>query len=92
MRTVGEIDWSDGIYQFELTATWKDGDGSFWYAEDSGCSCPSPFENTGIGDLTLIESYAAFQTFLSEHNERYGESRNSEVVALLEKLHAEGLR
>lgn len=92
MRQIGEIDWSDGNYQFDLTVVWEDGDGSFWYAEDSGCSCPSPFENKGVGDLTLIESLGSFQTLLDQHDHRDGEWRGTEIVAFIEKLHAEGLR
>lgn len=32
-------------YQFDMFAVWQDRDGVFYWAEDSGCSCPSPFEN-----------------------------------------------
>lgn len=47
-----EIEWSDGCYQFDLTVVWrKVNTNEFFYAEDSGCSCPSPFESMGMDDL-----------------------------------------
>jgi hypothetical protein len=37
-------------YDFNMFVVWRDADGHFYAATDSGCSCPSPFE-----DLTLAE-------------------------------------
>lgn len=43
---VGEIDYSDGCYQFDIRAVWKhEPTGTFYTCRDSGCSCPSPFED-----------------------------------------------
>lgn len=54
LKLIGEIEWGDGCYSFDLTVVWRrDFDGKLVYAEDSGCSCPSPFEDQGIPDLTL---------------------------------------
>lgn len=53
LETVGEIEWEDEPYQFDLTVVWRrKDDGQLLYASDSGCSCPTPFEDHGIGDLT----------------------------------------
>lgn len=61
LATVGEVEWSDGCYQFDLTVVWRDTTtGALYYAEDSGCSCPSPFEDTGRDSLTLIDRPQAF--------------------------------
>lgn len=52
LELVGEVDYSDGDYNFDLVAVWRDPKtGDWFYAEDSGCSCPSPFE-----DYTTRES------------------------------------
>ena len=32
-------------YDFSMFVVWVDGEGMLFYAEDSGCSCPSPFED-----------------------------------------------
>src|SRR5215208_6700097 len=44
----------DEAYQFDIIALWKDdASGRLFMAQDSGCSCPAPFENvTGVSDLT----------------------------------------
>jgi len=52
LTIVGEIDWSSGYYEFDLTVVWADANDQLYYADDSGCSCPSPFENMSFADLT----------------------------------------
>lgn len=52
LTTVGEIDWTDADYEFDLTAAWVDASGHYYWADDSGCSCPTPFEDiTSLSDL-----------------------------------------
>ena len=54
LTPVGEVEWGSGGYSFDLTVVYRrDFDGRLAYIEDSGCSCPSPFEDKGIPDLTL---------------------------------------
>lgn len=39
-------------YDFDLFVVWKDINDDLYWAYDSGCSCPSPFENyTAVSDL-----------------------------------------
>jgi len=46
METVAVIQWGEASYYFDLTAVLRRlSDGTLWYASDSGCSCPSPFED-----------------------------------------------
>lgn len=47
LEKVAELDFSSGCYEFDITAVWvlKDAPGKFYWASDSGCSCPSPFES-----------------------------------------------
>lgn len=55
LEPVGEIEWDNESYQFNLTAVWRHKEtGVFYYADDSGCSCPAPFEDLEIDDLTEI--------------------------------------
>jgi hypothetical protein len=57
LTQVACIDFSDGDYQFSYLAVWKDSEGNLYYAEDSGCSCPAPFEDfNGIESLTRVQS------------------------------------
>lgn len=45
LEVIGEISWSEPCYDFDLTMFWKSKRGEYWIASDSGCSCPSPFED-----------------------------------------------
>lgn len=49
---VGEVDLREPDYSFDLLAFWvRKRDGQILYAADSGCSCPSPFEDVTVGEL-----------------------------------------
>lgn len=43
LTVVGEID-DAGSYEFNTIVVWTDGN-KFYWAHDSGCSCPTPFED-----------------------------------------------
>ena len=43
---IAEIDYSDGSYQFDTRVVWYHTESGVMYtARDSGCSCPTPFED-----------------------------------------------
>lgn len=96
LTTIGEIDWSSGSCEFDLTVVWKrDADGTFWYGEDSGCSCPSPFDNQGMDDLTAVATLEEFKAQLEADNGEQGKAygdRSVEIAELLERMHAAGAR
>lgn len=96
MEPVGEVEWSDGSYQFDLTVVWRRVcDGALFWSEDSGCSCPSPFESIGTDDLVALTSLATFQQHLDQRlaaREDYDSDRSSAVAELLERLHQAGAR
>ena len=46
LQEVAEIDYSTGSYEFDTRVVWKvKGHLIFYTARDSGCSCPTPFED-----------------------------------------------
>lgn len=47
---IGSIEWDDEPWQFNLTGVWIDADKNVYYGDDSGCSCPSPFEDIESAD------------------------------------------
>lgn len=52
----------DEPYQFDILQVWKHEDGTFYYASDSGCSCPSPFEDfTKLEHLEVLDSFLEFE-------------------------------
>lgn len=94
LRIVGEVDWSDGSYQFDLFVVWqRESDGAFFWGRDSGCSCPSPFETmTGPKDLDVILSLDSVKEWLEATQAEESYDRSVEVAELLERLHGAGLR
>lgn len=52
---VCSVEWSGEAYEFDETCVFESKEtGMLFYAEDAGCSCPSPFENTTFEKLTPI--------------------------------------
>ena len=55
LTKIEEIDDPGSCYSFEMFVLWRHQDGRLFYAIDSGCSCPSPFEGyTSLDDLTEL--------------------------------------
>lgn len=55
LAIVGEVEFSSGAYEFDTSVVWRDADtGDLFYADDSGCSCPIPFEGVGRNDLQKV--------------------------------------
>lgn len=46
-------------YEFNKLLIWKNlEDNTLWYGTDSGCSCPTPFDNFDESCMTKIESHS----------------------------------
>lgn len=90
LTTVGEIELSDGCYQFDTIVLFRNAAGDLLYAHDSGCSCPCPFESHGVDDLTpctLVE----FQVYVeSQYSHTYSEIDRvkGELVDLIIRVQA----
>lgn len=91
LRTIGEIDFSSGSYEFDILVVFQDVEtGKFYYAEDSGCSCPSPFEDhdrttlTPFVDSSDLRSRA--ERLLKDRGEDCGYADADDVRALLYKV------
>lgn len=75
LAVVAEVDRGE-CYGFDMFVVWRKlGTKRLLYATDRGCSCPSAFEDMGIGDLKDF-TVAAFDAWLAE-----GEPEPSEVRA-----------
>ena len=49
---IEDIDLDEEAYSYDILRLFvRKGDGVVLYATDSGCSCPSPFEDTPVSDL-----------------------------------------
>ena len=73
LEIVAEHDFSDGCYQFDLRVVWKDEKGRHFTARDSGCSCPSPFEDYhSVKDLERLTSLVPLkEEYRTATNESY---------------------
>lgn len=89
LRLIDCLDKSSGCYEFAYLVVWQDiPTGSYYYATDSGCSCPEPFGDIHcLADLTEIKDiYETERVFLSWlGNSKEGCSK-LEVQALIDSL------
>jgi hypothetical protein len=77
LTTVGEVDYVPGCYEFDLLVVWQDANGRYFYGEDSGCSCPAPFESQGLSDLVQTTG----QGVIDRIRERLGKRRDWDTYA-----------
>lgn len=67
---IEDIDLAEPDYSFDLLRIYlRKSDGMLLWATDSGCSCPSPFENTTVGELRESTSATLLDTFMGEWEE-----------------------
>lgn len=66
LSIVGEIEFDEPNYSFDFGVVWKTKNNKFYYGHDSGCSCPTPFEDEGIDDLEGPFDKAEIIAFLTE--------------------------
>ena len=62
-ETIAHIEWRYESWEYDMTKVYRRKDGALFYAEDSGCSCPTPFEFTTEADLTPIRSLAGWNRY-----------------------------
>lgn len=92
LEYVGGFDWDDEPYQFNITQVWKETRGRYYVASDSGCSCPSPFEDINYtdqahGPYNKTELRAYFERELkNERGYRPQSELRQEISSLLAKL------
>lgn len=73
MEEVDHIDYSSGSYEFDYRVVWKDEKGALWSAQDSGCSCPTPFEDIrGKADFERVTAKWIEHVLEPELKERAG--------------------
>ncbi len=52
----GDVEYSSGCWEFDTLVIWEDEQGGLWWARDSGCSCPIPFEHENRETIRPIRS------------------------------------
>lgn len=62
LKMVDSFELRDESYEFDLVAVWKDEHNQLYWAMDSGCSCPTPFENFhSIESLDKLNNWNYFE-------------------------------
>lgn len=85
LECVGQISW-DSPSWFDLTAVWVNAEGWLYWADDSGCSCPRPFEYVGSLDELQTGGLHQLAAHLRERTARSTESSaDADVVELLSR-------
>ena len=84
----GEVEFAGG-YEFDLLVVWRDAEGRFYYADDSGCSCPVPFELIRRADITAATRDEVAAHIKHRLRNTYSSSGNGAALDLLERLGGE---
>ena len=88
LSLIGSVDDEDASYSFDMVAVWRGPDGNIYAGQDSGCSCPAPFEDVkGLDDLELIERSTQLDRYFTD-----GTRRDPLAVAALVRKVGEALR
>lgn len=89
LTVVAEIDYSDGCYVFDWRVVWKHEDGRLLTGRDSGCSCPTPFEDFTLETLERVDITALTAEVAEELRGDWGvHITQSEGLDFLRKVEA----
>lgn len=87
LKPVAEVDYSDGCYQFDIRIVWRHEDGTLYTMRDSGCSCPSPFEEyTSLESLDRFDLPEIENEVANELAKDYGDFTEDRAVDFLTKI------
>src|SRR5260221_9559959 len=87
LTVVDEIELDNESYRFNIRMIWRHEDGTLYTARDSGCSCPSPFEDyTELEGLERIATRQQVDEIIKEAHD--SSASHEEKDSLAEKLDA----
>lgn len=82
---LGDIDLAEPDWSFDLLRIYRrKSDGVYLWATDSGCSCPSPFEDIPIKEFAEANSAAALLSAVDETLRTYGNSSYRGAVSYVD--------
>lgn len=86
---LAEVEWVGESYQFDMTRVYQHRETrEVYYAEDTGCSCPSPFEDATEDDLEQIAriqdwyDYVKDRTVIADSDDVYQYPKPTPASAL----------
>ena len=79
LEIVAEIEYSSGCYKFDTRVVWKQKNSRKCFtARDSGCSCPTPFEDYHMGNIEPLNFQVLRQEVNGELTKEYGSNITAE--------------
>lgn len=81
-----EIEYSSGSYEFDTRVVWLHKDGRYFTARDSGCSCPTPFEDYSLENLDRLDVAEIEREVQAEMQHSYKSIDANAAGAFLDKL------
>lgn len=94
LEVYGDV-WRDMSWEFDAFIIWKQpSTGAYLWAHDSGCSCPTPFEDYGLSNLpvgSLRDALVDLRAWVeAEWDYANGERERSEAAkGLIERIEKE---
>jgi hypothetical protein len=80
LTPVGEVEWYEPDYSFDFAVVWYHAEsGKFYWGSDSGCSCPSPFEDYTSLDKLESGTWWDVAKGLVQHHDYYFPDGNTRV-------------
>lgn len=82
LTPIGEVEFSSGSYEFDTLVLWRSEQGTVYYAHDSGCSCPTPFDGyTALTDLDVLPTIKALDDFYRTEDDCDDRSQHMRIEA-----------
>lgn len=81
LTIVGSAEDASAGGGFDEFMVWKDADGNYYWASDSGCSCPAPFDDVTPQRATLAEIHAALDEWASYGDKAEGAAELHLILA-----------
>lgn len=88
LTVVGEAE-AGGGYEFDTFVVWRTEAGDYLWAEDAGCSCPTPFNDVHLGNAkrgTARDALTDLKAWTGPESDYFHEARTTAARSLVEKL------
>lgn len=84
LTVVANIEYSDQNYCFDTRVIWRDKHNELWTARDSGCSCPTPFEEYNLSNIDKFDKEVILSEIKKESESGYYNGDN--IVDAITKI------
>ena len=82
LEIVTEFELSEPCYSFDTVVVWANEKGEYFIDQDSGCSCPSPFEDSTLETLTgPLDFFGAVKEMTALASDSYDKEYAREQLA-----------